>query len=335
MGARSSYSVGACRMMPAEPTTTASVKIHRNRRSKTIATYFQSSFTWKRQTVECARSRRKRGVSASKSAYPGRLLLLPRLFGDVVDAVDGLVQLRAAVPAAQRIAQSARVVQAAHGRRAGGRRRRGLRQFALAARPTAVHCARQARRLVPAQRLAGHQTRAAKRERSYVGRPFDEGDAGVRAESRSYSQTTLVRVGAVVGATHDQKPRQHVNKDAAYPRRHCVRLRRPKVYVQHHHCHADAAKCTLDKSASFPPPATVSALLAHLNVSSIIVKSTNFPSSGTTSEVGGIISANSKKNTVSDSRIEIDSDTCANNQFHRARRVRNMHYAMSARRARK
>ena len=33
------------------------------------------------------------------------------------------------------------------------------------------------------------------------------------------------------------------------------------------------------------------------------------PRRGTTSEVGGIISANSKKNTVSDSRIEMDRDT--------------------------
>ena len=31
-------------MMPAVPTTTAIVKIHRNNRSRTIATYFQSSF---------------------------------------------------------------------------------------------------------------------------------------------------------------------------------------------------------------------------------------------------------------------------------------------------
>ena len=48
----------------------------------------------------------------------------------------------------------------------------------------------------------------------------------------------------------------------------------------------------------------------YLNVSRIIVKSTNFPSRGTTREVGGIISASSRKNTVSDSRMEIDRDTC-------------------------
>lgn len=45
IGTRVSYKVGACNMMPAVPTMTAIVNNHRNRRSKTIATYFQSSFT--------------------------------------------------------------------------------------------------------------------------------------------------------------------------------------------------------------------------------------------------------------------------------------------------
>jgi len=40
-----------------------------------------------------------------------------------------------------------------------------------------------------------------------------------------------------------------------------------------------------------------------------MVKRTNLPSRGTTREVGGIISASSKKNTVRDSRILIDRDT--------------------------
>lgn len=47
----------------------------------------------------------------------------------------------------------------------------------------------------------------------------------------------------------------------------------------------------------------------HLNVSRIMVKSTNFPNSGTTSDVGGIISANSKKNTVNDRRMDMLSET--------------------------
>lgn len=49
--------------------------------------------------------------------------------------------------------------------------------------------------------------------------------------------------------------------------------------------------------------------ISHLNVSSIIVNSTNFPSSGTTSDVGGIISANRRKNTVNDNRMDMLNDT--------------------------
>lgn len=49
---------------------------------------------------------------------------------------------------------------------------------------------------------------------------------------------------------------------------------------------------------------------AYLNVSRIIVNNTNFPSNGTTSEVGGMISANSKKNTVNESRMDMLNDTC-------------------------
>lgn len=40
-----------------------------------------------------------------------------------------------------------------------------------------------------------------------------------------------------------------------------------------------------------------------------MVKSTNLPRRGTTNDVGGIISANSKKNTVKDSRMDMLSDT--------------------------
>jgi hypothetical protein len=47
----------------------------------------------------------------------------------------------------------------------------------------------------------------------------------------------------------------------------------------------------------------------YLNVSRIMVKRTNLPRSGTTREVGGMISASSRKNTVRDNRIEIDRDT--------------------------
>ena len=45
------------------------------------------------------------------------------------------------------------------------------------------------------------------------------------------------------------------------------------------------------------------------NVTSNMVKSKYLPSKGTAREVGGIISARSKKNTVSERRIEIHSVT--------------------------
>lgn len=43
IGILSSYSVGACSMIPAVPAKTANVNIHKKSRSNTIATYFQSS----------------------------------------------------------------------------------------------------------------------------------------------------------------------------------------------------------------------------------------------------------------------------------------------------
>ena len=45
------------------------------------------------------------------------------------------------------------------------------------------------------------------------------------------------------------------------------------------------------------------------NVTSIIVNKRYFPTNGTTSEVGGMSSANSRKKTVNDSNIEIQSAT--------------------------
>uniref|UniRef100_A0A1A9V642 Uncharacterized protein n=1 Tax=Glossina austeni TaxID=7395 RepID=A0A1A9V642_GLOAU len=46
------------------------------------------------------------------------------------------------------------------------------------------------------------------------------------------------------------------------------------------------------------------------NETNIIVNSKYFPSSGTANDVGGIISANSKKNTVNETSIEIHKVTC-------------------------
>ena len=49
-------------------------------------------------------------------------------------------------------------------------------------------------------------------------------------------------------------------------------------------------------------------------MSRIIVNRTNFPKSGTTNDVGGMISANKRKNTVRDSRIDIERLTCKEKQ---------------------
>ena len=46
-----------------------------------------------------------------------------------------------------------------------------------------------------------------------------------------------------------------------------------------------------------------------LSVTSIMVKTKYFPSRGIAREVDGIISANTKKKNVRDSRIDIDKDT--------------------------
>lgn len=52
MGTLVSYKVGARKMIPAVPNTTAIVNNHKNRRSNTMATNFQSSFTWNGQKKE-------------------------------------------------------------------------------------------------------------------------------------------------------------------------------------------------------------------------------------------------------------------------------------------
>ena len=51
---------------------------------------------------------------------------------------------------------------------------------------------------------------------------------------------------------------------------------------------------------------TKNASRTYLNVSRIMVNKTNFPSKGTTSDVGGIISANRRKKTVSERRMLIE-----------------------------
>lgn len=44
-----SYKLGACNMIAAVPKTQANAKSHRNKRSRTMATYFQSSSTCKKK----------------------------------------------------------------------------------------------------------------------------------------------------------------------------------------------------------------------------------------------------------------------------------------------
>ncbi len=47
-------------------------------------------------------------------------------------------------------------------------------------------------------------------------------------------------------------------------------------------------------------------IISYLKVSRIIVNRTNFPSKGTTRDVGGIISASNRKNTVNESKMLIE-----------------------------
>ena len=47
-------------------------------------------------------------------------------------------------------------------------------------------------------------------------------------------------------------------------------------------------------------------IFTYLNVSRIMVNKTNLPKRGTTSDVGGMISASKRKNTVSESKMEIE-----------------------------
>jgi hypothetical protein len=108
-------------------------------------------------------------------------------------------------------------------------------------------------------------------------------------------------VQLVVGSAHHQQPGKNVDEDAPDPRGHGVGLGGSEVNVEDHDGDAYAATegvvMVMGRSK------------AYLNVSRIIVKSTNLPKRGTTREVGGMISAKSRKNTVSDKRMEIDKLT--------------------------
>ena len=82
---------------------------------------------------------------------------------------------------------------------------------------------------------------------------------------------------------------------------HSMSFRSSEVNVEHQNCHTNTRRnsCKCERKMTM-----------YLKVSNIIVKSTNFPNRGTTSEVGGIISASRRKNTVNDNRMFIERLTC-------------------------
>ena len=86
------------------------------------------------------------------------------------------------------------------------------------------------------------------------------------------------------------------------PGRHGVGLRGAEVNVEDHDRDAYTEIVLLVRTQASVTP--------HLNVSRIIVKRTNFPSKGTTREVGGMISASRRKKTVRESRMLMERLTC-------------------------
>lgn len=115
------------------------------------------------------------------------------------------------------------------------------------------------------------------------------------------SGNSRLSVQLVVGSAHHQQPGKNVDEDAPDPRGHGVGLGGSEVNVEDH----DGDAYTATEGVVM----VMGRSKAYLNVSRIIVKSTNLPKRGTTREVGGMISAKSRKNTVSDKRMEIDKLT--------------------------
>ena len=133
---------------------------------------------------------------------------------------------------------------------------------------------------------------------------------------------------------HAEQPWQDVNEDSPHPRCHGVSLGAPKMNIENHHSHTNAIKKKyLKVSSGFYVPGFIRPLMIYcnatsscmrqpvwsglvlikfvdqiyyLNVSRIMVKRTNFPRRGTTREVGGMISARRRKNTVRESRMLIE-----------------------------
>ena len=80
-------------------------------------------------------------------------------------------------------------------------------------------------------------------------------------------------------------------------------LRRPKMNIEDNNCHT----YTETLIGKYPPSYSSS---LHLKVSRIMVNRTSFPSKGTTREVGGMISASRRKNTVRERRMLMERLTC-------------------------
>ena len=111
--------------------------------------------------------------------------------------------------------------------------------------------------------------------------------------------------GLIVGPLHHEQLGHELDEHLPHPGRHVVRgwrpVNKPETGSKNEsHCSTwSYRKCTLRM-----PTVTMMD-----NDTSIIVKSRYFPSRGTAKDVGGMISASSKKNTVSDSKMEIQRVT--------------------------
>ena len=75
-------------------------------------------------------------------------------------------------------------------------------------------------------------------------------------------------------------------------------LRRPKMNIEDNDCDTDTETLIGHYIILHLQPSSL-----HLKVSRIMVNRTNFPSKGTTREVGGMISASRRKNTVRERRM--------------------------------
>ena len=93
-----------------------------------------------------------------------------------------------------------------------------------------------------------------------------------------------------------EKAGKDVDEDLTDPGSHFVRLWTSEMNVEHENCHTDAEHYQNIIYFYFPRK-------TDLKVSRIMVKRTNLPRRGTTREVGGMISASRRKNTVRERRM--------------------------------